>query len=381
MPGLMRAASVEALSRGRVTPERLAIIALLFIAFAALFVPVHRAGSYAAGSLTLIWVVPAGILLGFRGGVVAGSLGFPLAVLVRFLAFGDTGPIMANWYAEVVLVLAGGGAGWGRGLVDRFRQEISQRLAAEAGLAKALAGAERASEAKTSFLARMSHELRTPLTSIRGYAELLLDDANHGRTSPSLGEDLGRILSATRHLTALIEDLLDVAKIEAGKLVLCSDEVELAPLVEDVAAVVRPLAEANGNRLELDLAQAPARLRTDPTRLRQVLLNLVSNAAKFTEDGRIGVTVGEAQREGAWWVELAVSDSGVGMSPEEAAGLFQDFYQVRAAGRNEGGSGLGLAISKQLCVAMGGDISVKSERGKGSTFVVSLPADVSRPTT
>jgi len=165
-----------------------------------------------------------------------------------------------------------------------------------------------------------------------------------------------------------------VANIEAGRIAITSTDVELAPLVREVADVARPLVEAHNNRLELDLSAAPATLRTDATRLRQVLLNLVTNAAKFTADGRIGLSVKTALREGAPWVELTVADTGVGMSADEAAGLFQDFYQVRAAGRNEGGSGLGLAISKQLCVTLGGDIAVLTKPGKGSTFVVSLPA-------
>jgi signal transduction histidine kinase len=353
---------------------RLAVVGLLLGGFGLSFIPLyHRIGD-AAAPLIFLWVVPAGILMGFRAGLAAGLLSMPITTAFFTYGLGQAGSFQRNWVGVLTVVGAGAGAGWARHLVDRFRGEIAQRVRAERETASALREAKRASEAKSAFLARMSHELRTPLTSIRGYAELLLEDCDAGVQPPKLSEDLGRILAATHHLTSLIEDLLDVANIEAGRVAINSADVELAPLVHEVADVARPLALAHRNRLEVDLAQAPATLRTDATRLRQVLLNLVTNAAKFTADGRIDLRVKAAQRDGEPWVELSVSDTGVGMTPEEAAGLFQDFYQVRADGRNEGGSGLGLAISKQLCLTLGGDIAVQTERGKGSCFLVSLPA-------
>jgi len=361
-------------SRGRVTPARLAVVGLLLGVFCVGFLPLYSRFGDAAAPLVLIWVVPAGILMGFRAGLAAGLLSMPLTTAYFTFGAGDSGAFQRNWLGVMVVVASGAGAGWARGLVDRFRLEIAQRIRAEGLTEQALLDAKRASEAKSAFLARMSHELRTPLTSIRGYAELLLEDCDAGVQPVKLSEDLGRILAATHHLTSLIEDLLDVANIEAGRVAITSSEVELAPLVREVADVVRPLALANNNQLAVDLSLAPSTLRTDPTRLRQVLLNLVTNAAKFTDGGRIGLSVKKTQHDGAPWVELAVADTGVGMSQDEAAGLFQDFYQVRAAGRNEGGSGLGLAISKQLCLTLGGDIAVHTAPGKGSTFVVSLPA-------
>jgi signal transduction histidine kinase/CheY-like chemotaxis protein len=235
---------------------------------------------------------------------------------------------------------------------------------------------EVASRHKSQFLANMSHELRTPLNAIIGVTEMLLEDAQ-AAAQPDQIEAHERILRAGRHLLALINDILDLSKIEAGKLELSLESVALAPLVEDVVATIRPLAAKNANQVDVQCPVDVGAIRADPTRLRQALLNLASNASKFTERGRIRVTVTRRPEDGGRdWVTMAVSDTGIGMTPEQMAKLFEEFTQADASTtRKYGGTGLGLAISRRLCRMMGGDITVTSAPGQGSTFTIRLPAD------
>jgi CheY-like chemotaxis protein len=189
-------------------------------------------------------------------------------------------------------------------------------------------------------------------------------------------EPLGRVLKAGRHLLNLINEILDLSKIEAGKLELNIERVALAPLIDDVAGTSRPLAEQNGNRLVIACDAAAGHVPADSMRLRQVLLNLMSNACKFTKQGEVRLTAARIEQGGRPWIRIDVMDSGIGMTPEQIARLFQDFTQAESAtARQFGGTGLGLAISRRLCRLMGGDISVASESGRGSTFTVRLPAD------
>jgi CheY-like chemotaxis protein/two-component sensor histidine kinase len=222
----------------------------------------------------------------------------------------------------------------------------------------------------------MSHELRTPLNAIIGVTEMLLEDAQ-AAAQPDQVEAHERILRAGRHLLALINDILDLSKIEAGKLELSLESVALAPLIEDVAATIRPLAAKNGNQLVVECAADVGVIRADPTRLRQSLLNLASNASKFTERGRVRITVTRWPDDGGRdWASMAVSDTGIGMTAEQMGRLFEEFTQADASTtRKYGGTGLGLAISRRLCRMMGGDITVTSEPGRGSTFTIRLPAD------
>jgi len=234
-------------------------------------------------------------------------------------------------------------------------------------LNEALERLEIASQHKSQFLANMSHELRTPLNVIIGFTESLLEEDPREEQA----DLLNRILRSSRHLLALINDLLDLAKIEAGKMELVLDTVSVQALVEDVVSAVGPQMEKNANRLTVDCAPGLGTIRVDPTRVRQALLNLASNAAKFTENGAITLS---AARDGAW-ITLAVSDTGIGMTAEQTARLFQDFVQADpSTTRKYGGTGLGLAISRRFCRMMGGDILVESEAGKGSTFTIRLPA-------
>ena len=235
---------------------------------------------------------------------------------------------------------------------------------------------EIASQHKSAFLANMSHELRTPLNAIIGYSEMLQEDAADLKAEPLL-PDLQKVNAAGRHLLELINSILDLSKIEAGKMELQLEEFSIARTVEDVIAVARPLAEKNANRLELACDADAGNMHGDLTKVRQVLFNLLSNACKFTERGVVSLQV---RREGSSddaWLNFAVRDTGIGITAEQLARLFQDFSQADGTTtRKYGGTGLGLALSRRLCRLMGGDITVTSEPGKGSEFKVRLPADM-----
>jgi len=233
---------------------------------------------------------------------------------------------------------------------------------------------EAASRHKSQFLANMSHELRTPLNAIIGVSEMLVEDA-HAAGAPQAAEPPERILRAGRHLLALINDILDLSKIEAGKMELNLEVFAVEPLVEEVAATVRPLAEKNGNRIDVACTAGVGTMRADPTRVRQALLNLAGNAVKFTANGRVEILVARESEGGRDWIVMQVGDTGIGMTPEQTARLFEEFIQADASTtRRYGGTGLGLAISRRFCRVMGGDITVESEPGRGSVFTVRLPA-------
>src|SRR6516162_9246243 len=228
---------------------------------------------------------------------------------------------------------------------------------------------EMASEHKSAFLASMSHELRTPLNAIIGYSEMLYETAQDEGQDEFL-PDLAKIRDAGRHLLGLINDILDLSKIEAGKMDLYLEEADLAGLVEEVRSIVEPLMAANANRLEIVRPAALGTFYTDRTKLKQSLLNLLSNAGKFTHEGRVKLEVRPAPTE----ISFIVSDTGIGMTEEQQGGLFQAFSQADASTtRQYGGTGLGLAISKHFCEMLGGRIAVESAPGQGSTFTITLP--------
>jgi signal transduction histidine kinase len=231
-----------------------------------------------------------------------------------------------------------------------------------------------ASQHKSQFLANMSHELRTPLNAIIGVSEMLREDAEAAKQDL---EPLDRVLGAGRHLLALINDILDLSKIEAGRMELQLEDFALAPLIDNVVKTIEPLAAKNENRVAVSCDTAIGTLHADQMRLRQALLNLMSNANKFTERGTITVDARQGQENGRAWVTIAVADTGIGMTPEQMGKLFQEFSQADASTtRKYGGTGLGLAISKRFCQMMGGDITVQSEPGRGSTFTIRLPTIV-----
>jgi signal transduction histidine kinase/CheY-like chemotaxis protein len=233
---------------------------------------------------------------------------------------------------------------------------------------------EVANQHKSDFLANMSHELRTPLNAIIGIGELLEEDARDLNREDEL-EPLGRILRAARHLLTLINDILDLSKIEAGRFDLHLEPVPIAPLLDEFRSTMQPLTEKSGNELVIDCAPGIESMYGDQLRIRQALLNLGSNANKFTERGTVRVSVSKEIAEGREWVTLKVSDTGIGMTPDQVGRLFQDFVQAHdTSTRKYGGTGLGLAITKRLCRMMGGDVWVESEVGRGSIFTIRLPA-------
>jgi signal transduction histidine kinase/CheY-like chemotaxis protein len=229
---------------------------------------------------------------------------------------------------------------------------------------------------KSEFLANMSHELRTPLNAIIGYSEMLQEEAADLGTDAFV-PDLKKINAAGKHLLELINAVLDLSKIEAGKMELYLEDFDLAGMVNDIAAVIQPLAEKNSNRLEVHCDEHAGTMRADLTKMRQALFNLVSNACKFTERGTVRLAVAREAGANGDWVSFAVSDTGIGMTPEQMTRLFEEFSQADASvTRKYGGTGLGLALSRRLARMMGGDITVASEAGRGSTFTIRLPATV-----
>jgi signal transduction histidine kinase/CheY-like chemotaxis protein len=243
-------------------------------------------------------------------------------------------------------------------------------------LQKATVAARDANQAKSAFLAKMSHELRTPMNAIIGYSEIILEDATD-RGDESAVADLKKILGAARHLLGLINDVLDLSKIEAGKMDLYLETFDVTKLVQEVISTVQPLIDRNGNRVVIECPADFGQMHADATKLRQILLNLLSNASKFTDHGEIRLQVSREQRAEGASIILRVHDSGIGMTREQLGKLFQAFSQAdQSTSAKYGGTGLGLAISRQFALLMGGDISVESVPAKGSTFTVRLPARV-----
>ena len=231
---------------------------------------------------------------------------------------------------------------------------------------------EQASQHKSQFLANMSHELRTPLNAIIGYSEILQEDAvDLGQDN--LVSDLKKIESAGRHLLGLINDILDLSKIEAGKMDIYLEDVEIVPLLEEVRSIIVPMAEKNANVLEYRLADNLGSMRTDRTKLKQSLLNLFSNGSKFTQNGRLTLNVQRFETDKPM-VRFAISDTGIGMTEEQLGRLFQAFNQADASTTKKyGGTGLGLAITRNFCQLLGGNVTVTSKPGEGSTFTIVLP--------
>jgi signal transduction histidine kinase len=253
-----------------------------------------------------------------------------------------------------------------REMYETMEEKVRLRTAE---LALARDQAEEASRTKSAFLANMSHELRTPMNAIIGYSEILIEEAADSGHSAYI-PDLEKILNAARHLLTLINDILDISKIEAGKMTIYYEDFDAAETVRDVASTILPAAEKNGNSLEVIIAKSPCPVRSDAVKLRQTLLNLLSNAAKFTRNGRIEI----ASTCDSEWLEIAVKDTGIGLTAEQIGGLFQVFNQAdNSTTRKYGGTGLGLAISRRFCRMLGGDITVTSKLGSGSTFTVRLP--------
>ena len=233
--------------------------------------------------------------------------------------------------------------------------------------------AERATQVKSEFLANMSHELRTPLNAIIGYSQILQEDAQDTGQDDFL-PDLKKIETAGNHLLRLINDILDLSKIEAGRMEIYNESFDVASLIDDVEMLVRPLAERNSNRLVISCPPDIGSIMSDVTKVKQTLINLLSNAAKFTQDGTVELTVKRGGDGAEGTISFTVSDTGIGMTQEQMSRLFQAFSQADSSTtRKFGGTGLGLAISRSFAKMLGGDLSVTSEPGKGSQFELTLP--------
>jgi len=219
----------------------------------------------------------------------------------------------------------------------------------------------------------MSHELRTPLNAIIGYSEMLQEEAEE-EGQESFIPDLGKISAAGKHLLALINDILDLSKIEAGKMTLYMETFDVRGMIRDVEAIIIPLVEKNGNTLKVEFLQDPGAMHADLSKVRQGLFNLLSNACKFTSTGEVGLQVQRECSEGKEWLLFSVRDTGIGITPEQMDRLFAAFSQAdNSTSRKFGGTGLGLNITRSFCRLMGGDVTVKSEFGKGSIFTIRLP--------
>jgi len=266
--------------------------------------------------------------------------------------------MMALYYAKVV------------SSQPELEREVARRLETAERLRQATKEADLANQAKSDFLAKMSHELRTPLNAVIGYSAMLLEDMEEAGLDQQCS-DLGKIQQAGEHLLSLIDDLLDLSKLDVGKMELCVEPLDIGVLIGDVTASYRERIAAGSNTLQVDCPSNVGSIEGDATKLGQVLGNLLSNAAKFTHDGAIDVAV----MKGDGWVTITVHDTGTGIEARRLRTLFENFDEDEGATTSKyGGTGLGLPLSSKLCRLMGGDLSVESERGKGSCFKVRVPA-------
>lgn len=262
--------------------------------------------------------------------------------------------------------------------VMRFRLSLEQETITErnklAVLREAMEAAELASKRKSIFLAKMSHELRTPLNAVIGYAEILRENFEERPDSARKMEDLDRIHAAGRHLLALVNNVIDLSTIESNRQELATEPTDVSALMNEVIATASPLVAKRDNRMVVNVAADLGVLNLDQLKIRQSILNLLSNAAKFTTKGTITLTIARDQRPGGDWLKISVADNGIGMTPDGLSRLFRDFSQAENDTVNRfGGTGLGLALTRRFCEMMGGTIFVKSERGIGTCFTIEIP--------
>lgn len=252
--------------------------------------------------------------------------------------------------------------------------DVTESRRAQAELEAARDAAEAANHAKSKFIANMSHELRTPLSAVIGYTEMLEEEIQD-LGNQHLLDDLGKITTNARHLLSLINDVLDLSKIEAGRMTVAAEGFDVAGMLREIAATAEQLVEKKENRLVVEFADGLGSAHTDQVKVKQCLLNLLSNAAKFTENGVVALHAGRESRDGKAWLVFAVRDSGIGMTEEQLAKLFQRFRQADdSTTRQFGGTGLGLSITRAFCRMMGGDVRVESTPGRGSVFTIEIPA-------
>ena len=291
--------------------------------------------------------------------------------LQKSLAASELNNTTSQNQAVYVMVSVLGGVAFVLGtLIALFVIKTSSR--GERELVRAWEEAQLANQHKSIFLANMSHELRTPLNAIIGYSEIIQEETN-GPGNESLHTDLSKIHKAGHHLLALINEILDLSKIEAGKVELFAESFNLNTLIEEVVYTIEPLLEGSNNKLTMSVSHMNNEVHNDLVKVRQTLFNLLSNACKFTQHGFITIDVSEFEKDRAAWIKIIVKDTGIGISREHLDNIFAPFTQAdTSTTRNYGGTGLGLTISKRYCQLMGGDLRVESELGKGSTFTMTL---------
>jgi signal transduction histidine kinase/CheY-like chemotaxis protein len=264
---------------------------------------------------------------------------------------------------------------------QELEQEVFQRKQTQEELLNAKHAAEEANRAKSTFLANMSHELRTPLNAIIGYSEMLEEETRDSGKIENV-QDLKKIQGAGKHLLSLINDVLDLSKIEAGKMGLHLETFDVSQVIEEMVTTLQPAAAKNANSIHVHLAENVSVMKADITKVRQILFNLLSNACKFTDRGTISVDVDQIKVEAKEWIQFRVSDTGIGISAKQKENLFHEFAQADASiARKYGGTGLGLAITHRFVQLMNGQINVESEPGEGAIFTVQLPTQVVIETT
>ncbi len=366
-----------------------AFISVELLAFVSLFGAFHYGG---VTSPFLPWLIVS-LLLGFfylssRAVVVVAVFAMNLGIFFLAYAqfgFGDRLPReqleTVGWFSafSATIYMAWMAIYYTTMLSMRYEleQQTVELAAATERLRAANKAAEEANDSRSIFLAKMSHELRTPLNAVIGYSEMILEAAEMDGGSEQKKRDLSRINAAGKHLLALVNDVLDISRIENEEIDVAPTKFDLNLFATELVASSESLMKANGNKLSVDFAPKMGLATTDATKLRQVALNLISNAAKFTRNGTIMVTIRRDRTTLGDWIEMIVRDTGIGISEEELGRLFANFNQASASTSSRfGGTGLGLAHSQKLAGLMGGRISVTSEVGKGSAFTVRLPADL-----